>query len=147
MGNVLLEMQISVACQENIKARINNTLQKVAVFQAFPGIRKVRDVVPEIAQHRDSAARHAFIDDRSQAAIGPNRRFSPSEAICRTASACSRSTVGKSSRNSCREVPPARFSNRASTGTRVPLNTTAPDITSGSVLSTSLIFIPASILR
>ena len=46
------------------------------------------------------------------------------------------------SSTSANDKPPARFSKSALTGTRVPLNTTAPDMTSGSEFKTSLMFMP-----
>ena len=47
-------------------------------------------------------------------------------ANLRTVKACSRVTPGNHSRNYSTVAPPSRFSNRARTGTRVPVNTHAP---------------------
>src|SRR3954453_3205013 len=57
-------------------------------------------------------------------------------ACSMNASACSRRTEGKSSRNSSTVHPPLRWSTRICTGTRVPTKTGVPPMISGSLCTT-----------
>ena len=72
-------------------------------------------------------ARHALIEEYFHAAAGSVRSFANS----RIATASSRHTVGKHSKNSSRFMPLARYSKSDAAGTRVPLITGVPLIILG----------------
>src|SRR6185369_7502891 len=87
------------------------------------------------------ATRHAVVEQHTLHACAGSA--TERRAYSRTATACSRVTPSNSSRNSSRLNPASRFSNSASTGTRVPAKQTRPPRRSGSLHTGKSLFIAA----
>src|SRR3954453_13243027 len=87
----------------------------------------------ELRQLGTEFVRKVLIEKNAYHATRSSRAF---VACLMNASACSRRTEGKSSRNSSTVHPPLRWSTRICTGTRVPTKTGVPPMISGSLCTT-----------